>query len=44
MIHTLGEIASRRQHRDGLVREAEKERPVLRSLAAPPEERIGRTR
>jgi hypothetical protein len=43
-MHTLGEIESRRQHRDGLVREAEQERPVLRSLAARPRERSGRTR
>jgi hypothetical protein len=41
-MHTLGEIESPRQDRDGLVREAE--RPVLPFLAAREEERSGRTR
>jgi hypothetical protein len=43
-IHTPEEIEPRRQLRDGLVRVAERERLVLRSLAAPPEERLSRTR
>jgi hypothetical protein len=43
-MHTLGEIESRRQDREESVREAEKERPVLPSLAAREEERSGRTR
>jgi hypothetical protein len=42
-MHTLGEIESRRQDREGLEREAEKERPVLPSLAAREEVRFGRT-
>jgi hypothetical protein len=43
-MHTLGEIESRRQDHEESVREAEKERPVLPSLAAREEERPGRTR
>jgi hypothetical protein len=42
-MHSLGEIESRRQDRDGLEREAEKERSVLPSLAAREEERFGST-
>jgi hypothetical protein len=43
-MHTLGEIESRRQDRDGMEREAEKGRPVLPWLAAREEERLGSTR
>ena len=43
-IHALQEIAPRRQHGDGLVREAYKEPPILRPLVAREEERFGRTR